>query len=517
MRILLIAPRNPESFWTWDRILPTIGTRCFFPNLSLPTVAALTPPEHEVVCCDENVEPIDFDAEADIVGVTGYVVHLRRVLEIVDELKRRGRFVVVGGPVASLCPERFRDRADVVFIDEAEETWPRFLRDRAEGRWQHEYRMEEKPSLENAPLPRFDLLKLDRYRTMTVQFARGCPYSCEFCDIIAMYGRRPRSKTVEQLMREVAELARLGVRNVFIVDDNFIGDKKKAKALLRTLAAWQAEHGYPLEFFTELSLNVAQDAELLELLRAARFTTVFIGIESPRAASLQETKKTQNLREDMVAAVHRVQEAGIEVMAGMIVGFDHDDAEIFDEHLRFIEEARLPVAMTVMLNAMPRTPLYERVKREGRLLAESVGDCFTLTNIVPQRMSLLALYEGYQRLLRTLYDYDTYRRRAMALVLAKGRDVRTRSLAGWRDLPLFFRLLWTCVLGASRDYRRMTLAMMGETARRRPEHLRLAAALALKHKHLHGYVQDVSAQLDGAIAELRRASEGAGALRQAVS
>jgi radical SAM superfamily enzyme YgiQ (UPF0313 family) len=506
MKIYLVAPRNPVSFWTWDAILPTIRKHCFFPNLSLPTVAGLTPPEHTVVCCDENVEPIDFDTDADVVGVTGYVVHLRRVLEIVEEFKRRGKFVVAGGPVASLCPERLRGRADVIFIDEAEATWPQFLAEYAAGRWQAEYRMDERPSLAGLPPPRFDLLKLDRYRTMTVQFARGCPFTCEFCDIIPMYGRRPRAKTVAQVMREVAELHRLGGRNVFIVDDNFIGNKKDAKALLRALGTWQAARGYPLELFTEVSLNVAQDAELLALLRAAGFTSVFIGIESPRAASLQETKKTQNLREDLVTAVRRVQEAGMEVMAGMIVGFDHDDEAIFAEQLRFIEEARIPVAMTVILNAMPRTPLYDRVRQAGRLLGESVGDGFPLTNIVPQSMSLVALYEGYRGLLRALYDFDAYRRRSMALVLGKGRDVQRRSMAGWRDVPLFFRLLWTCVIAAPPAYRRMVLAMVRQTIRERPEHLRLAVALAIKHKHLHAYAEEVSAVLDREIARLRAES-----------
>src|SRR5262249_58806466 len=188
------------------------------------------------------------------------------------------------------------------------------------------------------PMPRFDLLRVDAYRSMTIQFARGCPYSCEFCDIIVMYGRKPRTKTVAQVMAEVEAIRALGVENIFIVDDNFIGNKRDAKALLRAIVAWQAEHGYPIEFMTEVTLNVAQDAELLELLRAAHFTSVFIGIESPRPASLAETKKTQNLRGDLVASVRKVQSYGIQVQAGMIVGFDHDDATIFDEQLRFIQQ-----------------------------------------------------------------------------------------------------------------------------------------------------------------------------------
>lgn len=502
MKIYLVAPKNPESFWTFDRILPSLGRRCVFPNLALPTVAALTPPEHEVVLCDENVEEVDLETDADIVGITGYVIHRRRILELAREFRERGRFVVVGGPFASLCPEELRGKVDVVFVDEAEETWPRFLRDFENGTWQSEYVPREKPDLRDAPVPRFDLLKVDRYRTMTIQFGRGCPYQCEFCDIIVMYGRRPRTKPVDRILAEVEEIHRLGVRNVFVVDDNFIGNKKEAKALLRALAGWQEERGYPIEFMTEVTLNVAQDEELLDLLRRARFTSVFVGIESPRAASLAETKKTQNLRRDILASVHRIQEAGIEVMAGMIVGFDHDDPGIFEEQFRFIEDARIPVSMTGMLNAVPKTPLYHRLKKAGRLLAEHVGDQFVFTNILPLRMSLAELYEGYRELLRRLYAYRNYRRRAMSFILRRGEALRTRVLSNRGELGVFFRMLWNCVLRASPQRAWLTLSLLFETALRRPRALRDAVTFALLHKHFYEYVEVVSREIDALLPTL---------------
>jgi radical SAM superfamily enzyme YgiQ (UPF0313 family) len=507
MKIYLIAPKNPESFWTFDRILPSLKKKCVFPNLSLPTVAGITPTRHELVLCDENVGPIDFNTDADVVGVTGYVIHKQRVFEIIAEFKRRGKFVVAGGPFASLCPEELRDKVDVIFIDEAEYTWPRFLRDYESGIWHSEYHQEEKPSMHDSPLPRFDLLKADAYRTMTIQFARGCPFNCEFCDIIVMYGRKPRTKTVDQVMAEVREIHRLGISNIFVVDDNFIGNKKEAKALLKAIAAWQAEHGYPIEFMTEVTLNIAQDEELLHLMREAHFTTIFIGIESPRPASLQETKKTQNMREDLIGAVHRIQGAGMEVMAGMIVGFDHDDPAIFEEQFRFIQEARIPISMTGMLNAVPKTPLYRRLKQAGRLMAESVGDQFVFTNIIPQGMSRIQLYEGYQRLLDRLYDYDNYRRRTMDLILNKGGEIQSKLLANWHDFGIFLRVLWTCILRASPRRAWMTLSMMVETAWRRPGQFRLAITLALMHKHLYEYVHDISQQMDRLIAELRQFPE----------
>jgi radical SAM superfamily enzyme YgiQ (UPF0313 family) len=506
VKIYLIAPKNPESFWTFDRILPSLRKHCVFPNLSLPTVAALTPPGHEVVLCDENVEPVDLDTDADVVGITGYVVHQRRMFELAAEFRRRGKLVVAGGPFATLCPEELAGRVDVVFVGEAEYTWPRFLEDHARGHWRREYRQDDKPSMLDSPAPRFDLLRVDRYRTLTIQFARGCPYSCDFCDIIVMYGRRPRTKSVAQVLAEVSAVHRLGVANIFVVDDNFIGNKREAKALLGALAEWQRQRGYPIEFMTEVSLNVAQDDELLALMKEAHFTTVFVGIESPRAASLAESNKAQNMREDILTAVHRIQAAGIQVMAGMIVGFDSDDPRIFDEQFRFIQEARIPISMTGMLNAVPKTPLHARLKEAGRLIAESVGDQFVFTNIVPHGMSRLELYEGYRRLLRRLYAYRNYRRRSMAFLLNKGALLQSRLLTGRADVGLFLRIVWSCVLRTSPPRAWLTLSMLAETALRRPSALRDAVILALMHKHLYEYMRDTSKHLERIIRDLKAAA-----------
>ena len=503
MKLYLIAPKNPESFWTFDRILPSLGKRCVFPNLALPTVAGLTPPPHEVVLCDENVEPIDFDTDADVVGITGFVIHKQRMFELIEIFRRRGKLVAVGGPFATLCPEELEGKVDVLFVGEAEYTWPQFVRDYETGHWQSEYKQEEKPSLLDSPLPRFELLKADRYRSLAIQFGRGCPFNCEFCDIIVMYGRRPRTKSVAQVLAEVEAIHALGVANIFVVDDNFIGNKKEAKALLTALAEWQEARGYPIEFMTEVSLNVAQDDELLGHLRRAHFVVIFVGIESPRTASLLETKKTQNTREDIVTAVHRIQAAGIEVMAGMIVGFDNDDPSIFEEQFRFIQQARIPISMTGMLNAVPKTPLHLRMKAAGRLIAESVGDQFVFTNIVPGGMSRLELYEGYRTLLRRLYEYGHYRRRAMALVLNAGPGVTSRVLGRRDDLIVVLRILWTCIVRASPRRAWLTLSMCLETAWRRPRAIRQALTLALMHKHFYEYVRDTSAQLEALILELR--------------
>ncbi len=501
MKILLVTPRNPESFWTYDSILPVIGKECIFPNLSMPTVAGLTSGPHEIVLMDENVEEIDFDAEADLVGVTGYIVHKERMLEIVREFQERGRFVVIGGPFASLCPEELRGKCDVLFVDEAEETWPEFLRDFEAGHWKTEYRPAEKPDMTISPMPRFDLLKLDRYHAATVQFARGCPFRCEFCDIIVVYGRRPRVKSVPQVMEEIEEIHRLGGRQVFLVDDNFIGNKNQAKDLLRRLAVWSEAHGYPMSFQTEVSLNVAHDEELLELLHAANFTTMFIGIESPRVESLAETKKYQNTRGDMLEDVRKIQSYGIQVQAGMIVGFDADDVTIFEEQLRFIQAARIPVSMTGMLQAMPKTPLHERVQREGRLVAESTGDQFVFSNILPKAMSRVELYRGYRRLIADLYDFDNFRERTLAFLLNRGSQVNKGQVRA-ADLVLLWRVLRFTVFDAPAARARFTLRLMLETLWRRPQAFKEACSFAVTHKAMSEYMEELGRKLDDAIARL---------------
>jgi radical SAM superfamily enzyme YgiQ (UPF0313 family) len=506
LKIHLVTPKNPPSFWTYDHILPTLGKRCIFPNLSMPTVAGLTPREHEITLCDENVEDVDFDVEADIVGVTGYIVHKKRMLEIADEFRRRGRFVVLGGPYASLCPEELRGRCDVLFVDEAEETWPRFLEDFQAGSWQAEYRPEEKPDLTTSPMPRFDLLKVDRYHALTIQFARGCPFNCEFCDIIVVYGRRPRAKSAAQMMAEIEECHRLGAQQVFLVDDNFIGNKKLAKELLREMGAWGEKHGHPISFNTEVSLNVSQDEELLELMRAAHFTTVFIGIESPRKSSLQETKKTQNMRGDLVENVRKVQSYGMQVQAGMIVGFDHDDESIFEEQLRFIQEARIPVSMTGMLQAMPKTPLHDRVMSEGRLVAESTGDQFVFSNILPMAMSRLDLYRGYRRLIEELYDFRYYKQRTLDFVLNRGPQVKgaVGASVNSSESMLFLRILWQTVLRGGPRRAWFTLSLLAETLWKRPSAFKEAVSFAITHKAFQEYMASLCHHLDVAIADIER-------------
>ncbi|HJS78466.1 MAG TPA: radical SAM protein, partial [Burkholderiales bacterium] len=389
-RLLLINPAQPESFWSFRWALEDVlsGKRALNPPLGLATLAALCPPHWEVTIVDENIEPLPLAPQADLIGIGGMGVQAPRQKQLLRYYREAGYRVVAGGSYASLCPEEYLELADHVLAGECEYIWPRFCGDFEKNVCHKLYRETGNVQLEHSPTPRFDLLKLKRYATATIQLSRGCPFRCEFCDIIVMFGRKPRYKPVAALGRELDALRRLGARKVFFVDDNFIGNKAKAKETLRFLAAYQDQHGRAMRFGTEASLNLADDRELLELFRAAGFEWAFLGLESPDAETLREAAKTQNTAGDMLAAVRRIYAAGIDILAGFIVGFDRDTPKTFDLQRRFIERSGIMVAMVGLLTALPKTPLFQRLKREGRVVegVASGDNTQARSNIVPKNM-----------------------------------------------------------------------------------------------------------------------------------
>ncbi len=406
MRLLLINPRFPESFWSFRwavrEILPE--KRSVNPPLGLATLAALCPPGWEVTIVDENVESIPLAPEADVIGVCGMGVQFPRQRELLDYYRRGGYYTVAGGSFASLCPERLAPHCDTVVAGEAEHVWPQFCADFEHRAPRALYRETGTVTLSDSPVPRFDLLKLERYSTATLQFSRGCPYRCEFCDIIVMFGRKPRHKPLSQVERELDALRELGACNVFFVDDNLIGHRAVARDLLNFLKSYQARHGYPFRFGTEVSLNFAQDRELLQLFCDARFEWVFIGIETTDPETLKATLKTQNLHEDTLTAVRRIYAHGIDVLAGFIVGFDNDTPDTFGQQHAFIMNAGIQAAMVGLLTALPHTPLRARLAREGRLRHDADGTDNTRphTNVQPRRMGYEAMVAGYEAFFRRL-------------------------------------------------------------------------------------------------------------------
>jgi radical SAM superfamily enzyme YgiQ (UPF0313 family) len=435
--IVLINPRFEVSYWGMEHALPFMGKRANLPVACLPLLAALTPSEHTVTLIDENVEAINYErcARADIVGVTGMSVQRFRMKEILTELKRRGVFTVVGGPLVTVQEDFFEGLADVIFIGEAEETWPQFLTEWKHKLHQYRYEQAEKSDMAKVPTPRFDLLKMRHYLFGSLQFSRGCPFQCEFCDIIVTFGRRPRIKTSGQILAELDALRAEGVRVAFVVDDNLIGNKKAIKTVLRDVVAWQEKHGYPLTFFTEASIDLADDAELLELLSDANFIAVFIGIESPNEASLRETKKFQNVRAGgtMLEKVHRIQEAGLEVWCGMILGFDNDDETIFAAQREFLTESRITSAMIGMLHAIPKTPLYSRLIEEGRL--DPADEPEFGTNVIPLKIGREELRDGYVKVMDELYQPEAYFQRLEDLFINRKLEMGRGRSRYWRKHP----------------------------------------------------------------------------------
>jgi radical SAM superfamily enzyme YgiQ (UPF0313 family) len=412
MKLLLINPRFPESFWSFkwavDNIMPN-DIRTINPPLGLATLAALTPQDWEIEIVDENIESIPLIPEADIIGICGMGVQFKRQTELLNFYRNQGYFVVAGGSYASLCPEYYESLADTVIAGEAEYIWKEFCGDFESGRHKKLYQENGEVSLEDSPTPRFDLLKIDKYQAVSLQFSRGCPYRCEFCDIIVMFGRKPRIKSFVQVGKELDELRKLNVTNVFFVDDNLIGNKPQAKKLMSYLRDYQAEHDYEFLFGTEASLNLAQDDELLELFTEANFGWVFIGIESPDEESLKETLKFQNTRSDILSSVQHIYSYGIEVLAGFIIGFDNDTLKTFDLQYRFIQNSGIQAAMIGLLTAVPKTPLYERLEKDGRLIKEASGTDNTKlgTNLIPKQMSYDDMVDGYRSLYYRLLDDKT--------------------------------------------------------------------------------------------------------------
>lgn len=408
MRLLLVNPRFPESFWsfkwTMERVLP--GRKTVNPPLGLATLAGLCPPEWDVSIVDENIESLPLHPEADIIGICGMGVQFARQRELLAYYRSHGYYVVAGGSYASLCPEEYETLADTIISGEAEYIWPAFCRDFERGEPMALYQETGEVHLADSPVPRFDLLQMDRYQAISLQFSRGCPFRCEFCDIIVMFGRKPRTKPLEHVGRELDALRALGARNVFFVDDNLIGNKPLAKKLLRFLAEYQQEHDYRFDFGTEASLNLAQDEELLALFREANFGWVFLGIESPDEASLKETLKFQNIRQDILTSVRAIYANGINIFAGFIIGFDHDTVETFERQYQFIVNSGIQASMIGLLQATPKTPLYERLEKAGRLIpsAASSDNSKLGTNVVPQGMSYDEMVDGYRELHQRLFD-----------------------------------------------------------------------------------------------------------------
>ncbi len=522
VKALLVWPKIPASFWSFRGIMGIVPQQAVMPPLGLITVAALCPKQWAIRLIDRAVEPLrERDLLwADLVMVSAMHVQKDDVVEVLTWARRLGKRTIIGGPYASSQPDVLLALADHVVVGEPDEVFSQIARALEDGSAQRLYEIGDKPDVTHTPLPRFDLLKHECYVSMPIQFSRGCPYQCEFCDIITIYGRKPRTKAPQQLLAELDALYGLGWRReIFIVDDNFIGNSKRVLELLPHLQAWQAEHAVPYAFYTEASIDLAQRPALVEAMVNANFLYVFVGIESPSAESLAEAKKFQNLRRDILQSVRFLQAQGLWVTGGFIVGFDSDGEDIFERQVEFIEAAAIPWAMIGLLQAPPTTPLFERMRREGRLLEDSAAT----TNFQPPNfithLPLNTLLRGFQKTLAALYDPERFYERSL------------RSLDQWepRDgqlpprYPLRYKLrtVLRSVLqqGIFSTYRRAYWNFLVQWFRRgafEPARIWLAFTILISAHHFIPYTAHVISQLKDEIKQIEAKGVPTEAARQSV-
>lgn len=485
MNILLVYPKYPETFWSFKYALKFVSRKSSNPPLGLLTVAAMLPSAWSQKLVDLNVKPLrDADLRwADYVFLSAITIQKYSVLDIIRRCRLAGVKIVAGGPLFTEEREAFAGSIDHLVLNEAEVTLPAFLRDLAQGKPQPLYTSDTFADLAQTPVPRWDLINPGDYATLNVQYSRGCPFHCDFCDITLLFGRSPRAKSTPQMLAELDALYRRGWRGgVFLVDDNFIGNKAAlARDLLPAIADWMQQHGRPFTFLTQASINLADDDELMRLMTAAGFTAVFVGIETPDEASLSECAKTQNRNRDLIACVEKLHRAGLQVHAGFIVGFDHDPPSIFERQIHFIQASGIVTAMISLLNALRGTQLYQRLEKENRLVRGPTGDNTDYSlNFVP-KMNASVLLEGYQNIIRKIYSPKYYYARVRKFLTTYHAAGRQTIHCDFRRIGALLKSFWFLgFIGRERFYYWNLLAW---SLLRKPRSFSLAVTCAIYGFH----------------------------------
>jgi radical SAM superfamily enzyme YgiQ (UPF0313 family) len=509
MKALLIWPIMPNSFWSYQETLDLAGLRATNPPLGLITVAAMLPSDWELRLSDRNVRlETDRDWEwCDIVIISAMIIQKQDFGELIQKGKKLGKKVAVGGPFATSVPEfAIEAGADYLILDEGEITIPMFLQALEKGEEKGIFRATEKPDVTQTPLPRFDLLDLNAYIAMTVQFSRGCPFQCEFCDIITLFGRKPRTKTPEQILAELEVLYQMGWwRYVFIVDDNFIGNKRNAKVFLRELIPWMEKRNYPFALLTEASLNLAEDDELLELMVKAGFVMVFMGIETPDVDSLVGINKEQNTRTSLVESCHKITKAGLQIMSGFILGFDGEKPDAGKRIQEFVEETCIPQAHLNLLQALPNTAMWTRLQKEGRLidgLGEFLGSQKALMNFVPTRpMSEIA--DEFIETFWNLYEPMPYLKRTFKhFMMIEGWRAKYQRTLTKSEIKFLMSICWR--QGVLRSTRFVFWQQLITMVRLKP-HLLYDYLIALGvGEHFFKFRHEVKVEIESELAELQQ-------------
>ncbi len=481
MNILLVYPDYPYTFWGFKHALKFISKKAAFPPLGLLTIASMLPGEWGKKLVDVNIRELkDRDIEwADMVFISAMIVQKESTREIISRCKAMGKTVVAGGPAFTTETGKFRG-VDHFVLNEAEVTLPRFLKDLKKGNPKRVYTSMERPDITKTKPPMWPLINFRDYATMSLQYSRGCPFNCEFCDIIIMNGRVPRTKTPAQMINEVQLLYDAGWRgSLFIVDDNFIGNKASAKKMLAFLIKWQKKHKYPFRLLTEASMNLADDKELMRMMSAANFYKVFLGIETTNIESLKECSKMQNTSIDLAEAVKVIHQNGMQVMGGFIVGFDSDTESVFESQIKFIQKTGVVTAMVGMLNALPQTRLWNRLKAEGRLLGDTTGENTDGTvNFIPS-MGKEKLVEGYKKIISSIYSPKQYYKRINTFI--KNYKPTVKARVSMDDINAFIRSIWS--IGLLSRERFLYWKLIFKTAVMKREALPMAIELAIMGMH----------------------------------
>ncbi len=509
MKVLLVYPIFPNSFWSFQKTIALLNYKAMLPPLGLVTVAAILPQEWEFQLVDRNVRPVT-EAEwdwADLVIFSAMIVQKEDLLDQIQEAKRRGKRVAVGGPYPTALPdEPLSVGTDYLILDEGEITLPLFVQAINRGDRTGIFRSEgEKPDVTTTPIPRFDLLKFDDYAEMSVQFSRGCPFQCEFCDIIVLYGRKPRTKTPSQILAELEYLYQLGWRrSIFMVDDNFIGNKRNVKLFLKELKPWMIEHKYPFSFATEASVDLAADQELMDLMVSCNFGAVFLGIETPDEASLTLTQKYQNTRDSLGEAVQAIARSGLRVMAGFIIGFDGEKSGAGARIVKFVEQNSIPTALFSMLQALPHTALWHRLEKEGRLRIKSANiNQTTLINFIPTR-PVEEIAREFVEAFWELYDpekfldraYRHYRILGEATYPKKGKTIKKKL--NWVNIRALLIICWR--QGVVRQTRWQFWRNLYQMYRHNPGGISSYLAVCAQIEHFLEYRQIVRAEIETQVA-----------------
>jgi len=452
MNILLVYPEYPETFWSFKHVLKFISKKAVYPPLGLLTVASLLPKQWNKRLVDLNIKELESRhiKWADMVFISAMLIQKPSARDVIERCKAHGTKVVVGGPAFTTGDDL--PGIDHYILNEAEVTLPRFIDDLRAGKAKKKYTSKVRPDITKTPIPMWSLINFKKYATMALQYSRGCPFNCEFCDIIIMNGRKPRTKEPDQFVAELHSLYNAGWRGaVFIVDDNFIGNKQHVKNLLRNIISWQKKMKYPFKFFTEASLDLAADKELLTLMSRANFFKVFLGLETPDIESLKECSKHQNTNMDFRRAVQTIHNHGMQVMGGFILGFDNDSEAIFERQIRFIQKMGVVTAMVGTLNALPQTRLWHRLKQEGRLLKDTTGENTDGTvNFIP-KMGVDRLRTGYQHVLSKIYSPKLYYKRINKFIKSYRPTVKTRL--SYTEMRAFVRSMWRIGIFSKSWYR----------------------------------------------------------------